>query len=66
MYNYEWDIETGGYVLTTKITGVTKEVMRDWLVMRFSDEQGNIKSIAVFMHSVVAAVFSVAFKVYKV
>lgn len=26
MYNYEWDIETGGYVLTTKITGVTKEV----------------------------------------
>ncbi len=27
MYNYEWDIETGGYVLLpTKITGVTKEV----------------------------------------
>lgn len=26
MYNYEWDVETGGYVLTTKITGVTKEV----------------------------------------
>lgn len=26
MYNYEWDIETGGYILTTKITGVTKEV----------------------------------------
>lgn len=26
MYNYEWDIETGGYVLNTRITGVTKEV----------------------------------------
>lgn len=26
MYNYEWDIETGGYTLTTKVTGVTKEV----------------------------------------
>lgn len=27
MYNYEWDKETGGYVLLpTKITGVTKEV----------------------------------------
>ena len=26
MYNYEWDAETGGYILTTKITGVTKEV----------------------------------------
>lgn len=26
MYNYEWDKETGGYILTTKITGVTKEV----------------------------------------
>lgn len=26
MYNYEWDTETGGYILTTKITGVTKEV----------------------------------------
>lgn len=26
MYNYEWDIETGGYVLSTRITGVTKEV----------------------------------------
>lgn len=26
MYNYEWDVETGGYILTTKITGVTKEV----------------------------------------
>ena len=27
MYNYEWDRETGGYVLLpTKITGVTKEV----------------------------------------
>ena len=26
MYNYEWDIETGGYTLTTKITGITKEV----------------------------------------
>lgn len=26
MYNYEWDLQTGGYVLTTKITGVTKEV----------------------------------------
>ena len=26
MYNYEWDIETGGYILLpTKITGVTKE-----------------------------------------
>ncbi len=27
MYNYEWDAETGGYILLpTKITGVTKEV----------------------------------------
>ena len=26
MYNYQWDIETGGYTLTTKATGVTKEV----------------------------------------
>lgn len=27
MYNYEWDIETGGYILLpTKITGVTKEL----------------------------------------
>lgn len=26
MYNYEWDLQTGGYVLTTKITGITKEV----------------------------------------
>ena len=26
MYNYVWDIETGGYILTTKITGITKEV----------------------------------------
>ena len=26
MYNYEWDRETGGYILTTKIIGVTKEI----------------------------------------
>lgn len=26
MYNYEWDVETGGYILSTKVTGVTKEV----------------------------------------
>jgi phosphoadenosine phosphosulfate reductase len=26
MYNYEWDSETGGYLLSTKITGVVKEV----------------------------------------
>ena len=26
MYNYEWDLETGGYILTSKLTGVTKEV----------------------------------------
>jgi phosphoadenosine phosphosulfate reductase len=26
MYNYEWDPETGGYLLTTKILGVIKEV----------------------------------------
>ena len=26
MYNYEWDIETGGYILTTKVSGVTKEL----------------------------------------
>jgi len=26
MYNYQWDIETGGYILTTRATGVTKEV----------------------------------------
>lgn len=26
MYNYEWDKETGGYILSTKVTGVTKEV----------------------------------------
>ena len=24
MYNYEWDIETGGYILTSKISGVIK------------------------------------------
>ncbi len=26
MYNYEWDMETGGYILTTKVSGVTKEL----------------------------------------
>ncbi len=26
MYNYVWDYETGGYLLSTKITGVVKEV----------------------------------------
>ena len=26
MYNYEWDIETGGYILTTKVSGITKEL----------------------------------------
>jgi len=26
MYNYEWDKKTGGYTLSTKVTGVTKEV----------------------------------------
>lgn len=26
MYNYEWDVETGGYILTTKVSGVTKEL----------------------------------------
>lgn len=26
MYTYEWDAETGGYILSTKITGVAKEV----------------------------------------
>ncbi len=26
MYNYDWDVETGGYVLNAKLTGVTKEV----------------------------------------
>lgn len=26
MYNYEWDELTGGYILTTKITGIIKEV----------------------------------------
>ena len=26
MYNYEWDLQTGGYILTTRITGITKEV----------------------------------------
>ena len=26
MYNYEWDEDTGGYLLNTKITGVIKEV----------------------------------------
>ena len=26
MYNYEWDIDTGGYILNTKISGVTKEL----------------------------------------
>ena len=31
MYNYEWDIETGGYILLpTKITGVTKELRPYW------------------------------------
>ena len=26
MYNYEWDPKTGGYILTTKMAGVTKEL----------------------------------------
>lgn len=26
MYNYEWDKETGGYTLNTRVTGVAKEV----------------------------------------
>lgn len=26
MYNYEWDIETGGYILTSKVSGVIKEL----------------------------------------
>lgn len=26
MYNYEWDLETGGYILTAKLSRVTKEV----------------------------------------
>lgn len=26
MYNYEWDIETGGYTLMTKVSGITKEL----------------------------------------
>lgn len=26
MYNYEWDIETGGYILTSNVSGVTKEL----------------------------------------
>ena len=26
MYNYKWDIKTGGYILSAKVTGVTKEV----------------------------------------
>lgn len=26
MYSYTWDIETGGYILDTKITGVIKEI----------------------------------------
>ena len=26
MYHYEWDMETGGFLLVTKVTGVTKEV----------------------------------------
>ncbi len=26
MYNYEWDPSTGGYILTTKLAGVTKEL----------------------------------------
>ena len=26
MYNYEWDAETGGYILTTRVSGITKEV----------------------------------------
>ena len=26
MYHYEWDVETGGFILVTKMTGVAKEV----------------------------------------
>jgi len=26
MYNYEWDPKTGGYILTTKMAGITKEL----------------------------------------
>lgn len=26
MYKYEWDIETGGYILTTNVVGVSKEL----------------------------------------
>jgi len=26
MYNYEWDPNTGGYILTTKMAGITKEL----------------------------------------
>lgn len=44
MYNYEWDPETGGYLLTTKITGVIKEVrpvFKDELLLLGFDHQFN-------------------------
>ncbi|GAP40937.1 phosphoadenosine phosphosulfate reductase domain-containing protein [Flexilinea flocculi] len=44
MYNYEWDPETGGYLLTTKITGVIKEVrpvFKEELLLLGFDRQFN-------------------------
>ncbi len=45
MYNYEWDKETGGYILLpTKITGVTKEVRpvyyEELLILGFKNDYG--------------------------
>ena len=35
MYNYEWDIETGGYILLpSKITGVTVAARARWQTAR--------------------------------
>lgn len=44
MYNYEWDPETGGYLLNTKITGVIKEVrpvFKEELLLLGFDRQFN-------------------------
>jgi len=44
MYNYEWDPETGGYLLNTNITGVIKEVrpvFKEELRLLGFDEQFN-------------------------
>ncbi|GAB6155781.1 hypothetical protein JCM17380_45320 [Desulfosporosinus burensis] len=42
MYNYTWDVDTGGYLLDTKVTGVIKEVrpvFKDELKLLGFDQQ---------------------------